>query len=484
MLIVPIARRACSILGLVSFAVLASAQVTSGELDQLLKSFLTDAEVPSVQVAVRRNGRLIYSHAAGTTNLEANSPATKRSVYEIGSVTKQFTAALCLMLEAEGKLKLDDRIGDRLPDLPEAWRGITIRQCLTHTSGLKDYLAGLFNMRKDYQPKEIIDLIAKQPLDFPPGSAWSYSNTGYYLAGMILEKITGKKYSELLNERIFTPLGMAQTRTYSASQIIPHRAVGYVIGTKTTTIPELLRESAGYSAGNIVSTAEDQTKWLEALRTGKILTADQTKLAWTRTAVGEGRTHAYGLGWFLHDTWGSHWIEHGGNTFGQSSGNFIFPAEDLVISIQTNRSGISVTDLGYRIASSLVPSLNMVPVRYSLTDPNPSLTKRLRQAIEDLSLNKATDADFTSEIMGLARTARGRMANAAGRGATGRLLRLRYVTEEAGQGVTRLFYDATYDKLQIGMAIEVTPDGRIANVSGSPLALSKEVVKQRKLRTP
>lgn len=470
--------------GLLGFAASgAGAQTPELSLDEMVRTYQREAGIPSVQVAIRRHGRLVYSGAHGHSNLEVMSPARRDSVYEIGSVTKQFTAALLLMAETEGKLKLDDPIGQHLPDLPEPWRSITLRQCLNHTSGLRDYLAGLFNMRKDFRPQEVIDLVAKQPLDFPSGSAWSYSNTGYFLGGMILERIYRKPYREVLKERIFEPLGMTRTRTYSPSVVIPQRATGYAVGTSGPTIPELLRESAAYSAGNIISTAEDQTRWLEAVRTGKILTPDQRDAAWARSPIAEGRSYPYGLGWFVHDTFGQNWVEHGGNTFGQSAGNFIFPAQGLVISIHTNKAGINVTGLGLALAQRVDRSLRTVPVRPLPVDPHPGLSRRFRDALNALSLNQATEADFTSEILGLARTARGRMSNSMSRAATGQLLRLRPIASEPGLGVTRTFFEALYAKARVGLTISATPDGRITQIEGGSLELPEAYVLKHNVRT-
>ena len=154
-------------------------------------------------------------------------PATENTVYQLASVTKTFTATAIMMLVEEGKLGLDDKITARLPDLPAAWEEVTVRHLLNHTSGIKSYTSvrDFFKTaRKDYAQREILDLVAKEPLEFAPGEKWNYSNTGYFLLGMLIEKVTGKPYGEVLDERIFKPLGMTHTRVNDLHAVIPNRA--------------------------------------------------------------------------------------------------------------------------------------------------------------------------------------------------------------------------------------------------------------------
>ena len=162
--------------------------------------------------------------------MELSVPATEKTVYQLASVTKQFTATAIMMLAEEGKLGLGDKISKYLPDLPTAWKDVTVRHLLNHTSGIKSYTSvkDFFKTaRKDYTHREILDLVAKDPLEFAPGEKWKYNNTGYFLLGMIIEKVAGKTYGEFLDERIFKPLGMTQTRVNDLHAIIPNRAQGY-----------------------------------------------------------------------------------------------------------------------------------------------------------------------------------------------------------------------------------------------------------------
>ena len=199
---------------------------TSG-IDDYIQGLMQKRHIPGVSIAVVRDGKVILAKGYGVANVELSVPATERTVYQLASVTKMFTATAIMMLVAEGKLKLDDRITERLSDLPAAWRDVTVRHLLNHTSGIKSYTSVKDfhkTSRKDYDRRELLALVTKVPLEFAPGEKWSYCNTGYFLLGMLIEKVSGKEYGEFLDERIFQPLGMTQTRVNDLRAIIPDRA--------------------------------------------------------------------------------------------------------------------------------------------------------------------------------------------------------------------------------------------------------------------
>jgi D-alanyl-D-alanine carboxypeptidase len=179
------------------------------KVDAFIRGRMASDHVPGVSVAVVRNGKVVLARGYGLANVELAVPATPDTVYQLASVTKQFTATAVMMLVEAGKIGLDDKITKYLDGLPTAWGDVRIRQLLSHTSGIKSYTSvpDFFKTaRKDYAKEEILKLVADAPLDFPPGERWSYSNTGYFLLGMLIEKVTGKAYGAFLHERIFFTL--------------------------------------------------------------------------------------------------------------------------------------------------------------------------------------------------------------------------------------------------------------------------------------
>jgi CubicO group peptidase (beta-lactamase class C family) len=206
----------------------------SAKVDSVVEAQQKAQKIPGVSLAVCRDGKIIKASGYGLANVELGVPVTPETIFQTGSVGKQFTAMAVMMLVEEGKLQLDDRMTKYIPEPPSSWQDVTIRQLLTHTSGIADYGGeegtmgkGVINFRRDYTEGELIQAFAKMPMDFPPGQNWSYSNTGYVLLGIIIHRVTGEFYGDFLQERIFRPLGMTSTRIISEADIVPHRSSGY-----------------------------------------------------------------------------------------------------------------------------------------------------------------------------------------------------------------------------------------------------------------
>ena len=271
--------------------------------------------IPGAALAIVRGGQTVKTAAYGMANLERHTPATPQTVFEIGSVTKQFTAAAILLLAQEGKLAVDDKISRHLKGTPASWSGITIRQLLTHTSGLKNY-TGLdgFELARHLTQAQFIAQIAAHPLDFAPGEKWSYCNTGYNLLGYIIENVSGKSYGEFLQQNIFAPLGMTATARREPGANLPLRASGYETNRAGQFIVRDPDLTDVFSAGALVSTVGDLAKWNAALDTDGILTAASRAAMWTPVRLNNGTTHPYGFGWFLEPWQGHANIGHSGST--------------------------------------------------------------------------------------------------------------------------------------------------------------------------
>ncbi len=306
------------------------------QTDVLIQAEMERRQIPGLSLAVCRAGKLLKAQGYGLANLELAVPARKETVFEIGSVTKQFTATLVLKLMEEGKLGLDEKISRYLGELPAAWSNITVRHLLTHTSGLRNY-TGLPGMEasKHLTRADFIKALAPHPLDFPPGESWSYCNTGYNLLGFILEKVSGKSYWQLLEERIFKPLGMAATQSRDLKTIIPRRAAGY----EKENGKRINRDSDltdVFSAGAIASTVLDLAKWDAALDTDKLLQRSSREQMWAPVRLNGGQTHPYGFGWGLEEFEGRRNIGHGGSTSGFSASLQRFPDDRLTVIVLCN----------------------------------------------------------------------------------------------------------------------------------------------------
>jgi D-alanyl-D-alanine carboxypeptidase len=244
------------------------------DVDRYIETALRKYKIPGLTLAVLQQGRLIKARGYGFANLELQVPATDSTVYEIGSLTKQFTAALLMMLVQEGRLSLNDPLSVYFPNAPVSWKQITIRHLLTHTSGIRNHSAmedfpDIYNIK--HERDELLNMFYELPMDFQPGETWSYDNTGYILLGYIIEDIGGKSYWELLQERIFRPLAMKDTRNTDPRPIIPNRASGYVWNGDRFENQPTLPPYTAFSAGALQSTVLDLARWELSLSSHTLL---------------------------------------------------------------------------------------------------------------------------------------------------------------------------------------------------------------------
>jgi CubicO group peptidase (beta-lactamase class C family) len=340
--------RLCASLAAVLLAI---QTVRADQVDKYLKSQMQEHRIPGLTLEVIRDGKAIKTAAYGLANVELNVPAKPETVFEIGSITKQFTAAGILMLAQEGKLSVDDKISKYLKDPPEAWANVTVRHLLTHTSGIKSY-TGLdgFQIWRHLTQEQFIKAIGKEPMEFQPGDSWKYCNTGFNLLGYIIENVSGKNYWEFMGERVFQPLGMQATtkRLYSLS--IPNRASGYeqtnhVWMNRDTDLTEV------FSAGAIASTAGDLAKWSVALNGDRLLNAASKAQMWTPVKLNDGKTRKYGFGWNVDTLEGHKNIGHGGSTSGFSASIQRFPDDHLAVIILSNTDEEIATTLAKKVAT-------------------------------------------------------------------------------------------------------------------------------------
>lgn len=341
-----------------------AARVSAGEIESLLQTEMSSHHVAGMACLVIKDGQTLTHFYAGDANLEWQTPVDADTVFEIGSVSKQFAAAAILLLAEDGKLSVDDRLTKFFTNAPAAWTNLTVRHLLTHTSGLKNYdgLDG-FEMRQHLTQAQFIARLGAQPVNFAPGEKWAYCNSGYNLLGYIVENVSGQKYWDFLQQRIFTPLAMTHTTRRDPWLVIPHRAMGYEFKDgnykqRDYDLTEL------FAAGAIVSTAEDVAKWDAALLGNKLLKESSRQLWWTAATLKNGKNvdnprhgepGSYGFGWFISTVNGHRNIGHSGITSGFSAANELFPEDKLEILILSNTDeGVFAGNLANKVAGKLL----------------------------------------------------------------------------------------------------------------------------------
>ena len=339
------------ICSLLAPAFLASHPARADRVDDYIKGEMDQHRIPGLALVIIQDGKAVKTAAYGLANLELNVPVKPETVFEIGSVTKQFTAAGILLLAQDGKLSVDDKLTARLANVPDAWTNVTIRHLLTHTSGIKSY-TGLdgFQLTKHLTQSQFIRAIGREPMEFAPGESWKYCNTGFSLLGYIIENVSGKNYWDFMSERIFQPLGMNATTNRLPGLIIPNRASGY----EQTNQVHINRDydlTEVFSAGAIASTVGDLAKWNAALDGETILNAASKEQMWTPAKLNDGKPTKYGLGWFVDTVEGHKNIGHGGSTSGFSATIQRFPDDKLAVIILTNTDEQIATTLAKKIAT-------------------------------------------------------------------------------------------------------------------------------------
>ncbi|WP_086737975.1 serine hydrolase domain-containing protein [Erythrobacter colymbi] len=300
------------------------------------------ADGPGAAVVVMRGGKVIYTGARGMADLAGGTAITPDTVFRLGSITKQFAAAMIVQLAQEGKLSLDDPLAKFFPDYPQPGSAATVRQLLQHTSGIQSYtsMPGAMAPENIAKPRTTAELIAwfrDQPSPHKPGEAWEYNNSGYVLLGAIIEQVTGKPWHQALEERITGPLGLATIRYGVGGEDTPKMAEGYSgEATAAAEIASPIHMSIPHAAGALIGTVGDLAKWAQALHHGKVVDAGHYALMIAPGTTTDGKTHSYGFGLALDPLRGQPAIGHGGGINGFSTDSIYVPSADLFVAVFTN----------------------------------------------------------------------------------------------------------------------------------------------------
>jgi CubicO group peptidase (beta-lactamase class C family) len=343
-----------------------SAQATSpsaaelAEMNRRIQAEMAERNIPGVLVGVASRGRLVHTQSYGLANVELRVPVSDSTVFEIGSISKQFVAAAVMLLVEDGRLGLDDPIHDFLPDLPSEWLGVTVRQLLTHTSGIPDYeeIQTYEAYRFRFTPDEIIRVAHSRPMDFEPGTGWYYSNTGYFLLSLIVERIAGRPFGQVLDTMVFGPLGMGQTRMADPEDIIQHRASGDWVDRMGVELMnrDATQASSTLGAGGLLSSVHDMVRWDEALYGDELLSEESKAVMWTSAVLPNGDDTGYAFGWGVGEYRGRRSVGHGGQVAGFVASFLRLPDDELAIIVFANRYRVSSSRLRDIVADTFLGS--------------------------------------------------------------------------------------------------------------------------------
>lgn len=371
-------------------------------IDDYVRDQMDVRDIPGISVAVVKDGALVRAKGYGMANVELAAPATEHTVYQLASVTKQFTATAAMMLVEESKLSLDARITEMLEDLPSAWSNVTVRHLLNHTSGIKSYTGtpDFFKAaRKDFEKKEILGLVAHLPMEFEPGEDWKYNNTGYFLLGMVIEKASGQAYGDFVKSRIFDKTGMTTARLNDMTEIIPNRARGYSRQKGRLVNGEYVSPTQPYSAGALVGSVLDLAKWDTALDSDALLKRATFEEMWSPTRLGNGRTQNYGFGWTVDTYRTRKRVQHGGGIPGFSTFIARYIDDHVTVIVLANSDAAQSEVIANGIAELYIPALAENAPK-PVADDDPEITEHLKSILKTMAGGTGKPEWFTPEAQG------------------------------------------------------------------------------------
>jgi CubicO group peptidase (beta-lactamase class C family) len=337
------------------------ADATRIQLAATVAEFYERAGPPAVTVLVDRGGETIFEFSVGLADIAESRAAGSDSVYAIGSITKSFTALATLQLVDSGKVALTDTVGRWLPDYQGPARDVTVARLLDHTSGIPNYteIGPLYPKleRNAWTREDMVANFAALPLQFEPGARWSYTNSGYYLLGLIIEQASGLDYYEYLRQNVFTPLGMTRSYSGNDAEIVPGRVRGYRVRKDAVTNAAPWHYLVPFSAGSLLSTAADLARYRRGVFTSAAFPPSLRELVTRTQPLDDGTPNLYALGGLINSSFGGHRkLSHSGEIFGFHSDHAYYPDDDLTIVVLTNRMGLmpSPVSLEHKLARILL----------------------------------------------------------------------------------------------------------------------------------
>jgi CubicO group peptidase (beta-lactamase class C family) len=341
------------------FSPLVIAQAASDAVDACIRSEMQQRRIPGLALLVMKNGKIERAQGYGFSNVELQVPVSPNTIFQSGSMGKQFTAMAVMMLVEQGKLSLDESLTKFFPDAPAAWSQVKVKNLLSHTAGFTDYPEN-FDFRRDYTEDELLKIVEGIPLAFPPGSKWSYSNLGYLTLGVVIHRVSGQFYGDFLHDHLFAPLGMSTTRIISESDIVPNRAAGYRLVKGELKNQAWVSPSLNTTAdGALYFSILDLAKWDAALHDGKLVSPASYKLMWTAFVLNDGKPNSagYGFGWFTGKVNGHAAVGHPGEWQGFNTNITRYTDDGLTIVVLTNLQDTHPEQITLHVARILIPGL-------------------------------------------------------------------------------------------------------------------------------
>jgi CubicO group peptidase (beta-lactamase class C family) len=433
-----------------------AAQLAPAKIDEIAAEALAASGAPSVSIAVVQSGKIAFEKAYGNARLDPPAAARSDMRYSIGSVSKQLLAGTILLLAQEGKLSLDDRISQYLPDLTRAGE-VTIRELLTHTSGYQDYYPQDYVapfMLKPVTADQIIDQWAKKPLDFDPGTRWQYSNTNYVIAGRIVERVTGGPFFDFLSKRILQPLGMTSAINLAEQTMSSHDAAGYTrfaLGPPRPAPPE--GRGWLFAAGELAMTAHDLALWDLSLIEHKLLTPASIDVMTTPARLRNGTPTDYALGIGVSDADGHPKWQHGGAVSGFVSLNTVWPDQKAAVVVFANQDGSSATgQIAREIAPLLLAEADDPDAAPALAQARQIFDGLLAAKIDRSLLTPDAVAYFTPQVLEDA---------AASLKAQGPLVSIKQTSVELRGGMTYRHFELKFKEKSLHLSTLTVPGGKL-----------------------
>lgn len=445
---------------------LAGSQDQMAAVDAFVRAEMARQKIPGVAVAIVKGGTPVKMQGYGVADVEHQVPVTADTVFQSASVGKQFTAAAIMRLVDQGKISLDAPLTTYFPDAPAAWRAITPRHLLTHTSGLPDYTAGTLDYRRAYTEDDLVRFAYGLTLEFAPGSRWNYSNTGYVMLGVLARKVSGRFYGDVLREEVFLPLDMRSARVITEADIVPHRAAGYqledgVLKNQDWVSPELNTTADG----SLYLSLRDMVAWDAGLRARQVLTPESWAQVFAPVRLNSGKTYPYGFGWDLSTVAGRPAQRHSGGWQGFATYIARYLDADLTIIVLANLAQGNPWRITEGVAAILDPSLTeAAPV--PIPDTDLATQERVRGLLASAAAGTLSPSEFAYVRAGFFP---GRAAFYKERlGSLGPVTSLTLLERRELGDDTIHTYEAAYASAVMRVRVAVAPDGKLAGFDVSP----------------
>lgn len=455
-------------------AAVAPHPAASRRVDRLVATEMRRQRIPGLALAVIKDGRIVKAAGYGVANLEHHSPVTPQTIFPIASLDKQITATAVMMLVEENRLKLDDHLKRYYPGAPDAWKDITVRHLLTHTAGLKDEYAEEVGGRlfAEYTDEQTLDYIARLPLDFSPGDKWQYSDAGFILLQVVVEKVSGAPWPRFFAERIFKPLGMNRAYVLNPRDVFPDRATSYLIDDRNRLRASQLRMIDFHSYNDIGATVLDFAKWDQAMDARRLVKQSSLDLMWTPARLNDGAAvrryehsgtlfnsaQSYGFGWMLANFRGHRMVVHTGYT---GACIFRLPDDRLTVIVFANLdipSGSDPRSVAREVAGIYLPAISWTHLKEK-PDPAPAVTRWLKEEFARLGAGRPELRRYAPAFGSLL----GERTQAL-RAATERLGTLESLAFLDGRNEERgreLYYRADYERGALFLTITLNREGLI-----------------------